>query len=79
MKFRNILICVYVLLVCMLDIGDDFEDYQKLKTENVSSIRMEDLPSEFSDEAFKTVDEFIKKTQNLDYEFVVYFDYLIYY
>ena len=76
MKFRNILICVYVLLVCMLGIGDDFEDYQKLKTENVSSIRMEDLPSEFSDEAFKTVDEFIKKTRNLDYEFVVYFDYV---
>ena len=76
MKFRNILICVYVLLVCMLDIGSDFEDYQKLKTENVSSIRRGDLPSEFSDEAFKTVDEFIKKTRNLDYEFIVYFDYV---
>ena len=55
---------------------EDFEKYNKLKTENVPSILSNDLPEEFSIESFKTVDEFIKKTRNLDYEWVIYFDYV---
>ena len=34
------------------------------------------LPSEFSDEAFKVVDEFIRKTIDLDYEIVIFCDYV---
>ena len=30
---------------------------------------------EFGEGAFKTVDEFVRKTRNLDYEFLIYFDY----
>ena len=54
----------------------DFERYRKLKIEDVSSISPDDLPNEFSAKSFKTVDEFIKKTKNLDYECVIYFDYI---
>lgn len=53
----------------------DFEKYKKLKIEDVPSISPNDLPKEFSAESFRTVDEFIKKTRNLDYECVIYFDY----
>lgn len=76
MKIRSILIYMIVMLVSMLNIGNDFDDYQKLKIENVSSIKREDLPDEFGEGAFKTIDEFIRKTRNLDYEVVVYFDYI---
>ena len=41
----------------------DFEKYINLKIEDVSSISVNDLPEEFSLRAFKTVDEFIKKTR----------------
>lgn len=34
------------------------------------------LPQEFSDEAFKIVDEFIRKTIDLNYEILLYFDYI---
>lgn len=34
------------------------------------------MPSEFSDKAYETVDEFIRKTRDLDYEIVLYFDYV---
>ena len=54
----------------------DFEKYNKLKIEDVSSISPEDLPQEFSYESFKTIVEFIKKTKNLDYECALYFDYI---
>ena len=54
----------------------DFEKYINLKIEDVSSISVNDLPEEFSLRAFKTVDEFIKKTRNSDYEWVIYFDYV---
>ena len=65
-----------MLVANNLNAKSDFEEYEKLKIENVSSIKREDLPFEFSDAAFMTVDEFIRKTKNLDYDFVIYFDYI---
>ena len=47
-----------------------------LKIKDVPSIKRTDLPSEFSDEAFKIVDEFIRKTIDLNYEILIYFDYV---
>lgn len=76
MKFRNYMIVLIFLLVNLLSLGHDFDDYQRLKKENVASIKREDLPREFSDEAFQTVDEFIKKTRNLDFECALFFDYI---
>ena len=60
----------------MYDSQSYSEEYEKLKIENVPSIKREDLPDEFSDAVFKTIDEFIRKTRNLDYEIVMYFDYI---
>lgn len=34
------------------------------------------MPEEFSNSEFKTIDEFIKKTFSLDYECLIYFDYI---
>ena len=54
----------------------DFKRYNELESEDVSSITSNGLPNEFSKEAFKTVNEFIKKTKNLEYECTIYFDYI---
>ena len=64
------------MLVSML--GDDsaYEKYEKLKLEYNVSIKKECLPNEFGENAFKTVDEFVKKTFNLNYECLLYFDYV---
>ena len=51
------------------------EEYKKLEVKNTSSIKQNDLPDEFSKEAFITIDEFIRKTKDLEYEWVMYFDY----
>ena len=40
--------------------NNDLEKYLKLETSNSASVKKSDLPSEFSDEAFKVVDEFIR-------------------
>lgn len=53
----------------------DFEKYKKLKINEVPSIKKSDLPNDFSDKAFDIVDEFIKKTIDVDYEILIYFDY----
>lgn len=58
------------------NIENDCEKYKKLKINEVPSIKKSDLPSEFCDEAFKIVDEFIRKTHDLDYEILLYFDYI---
>lgn len=65
-----------IFAFCMLNIGSDFEEYEKLEKENVSLIRKEDLPSEFSDKAYGVIVDFIRKTKNLDYEWLIFFDYL---
>ncbi len=68
-----------IFLTIMLMISDvtdnDLEKYLKLETSNAASVKKSDLPSEFSDEAFKVVNEFIKKTIDLDYEILIFFDY----
>ena len=76
MKFRNFMIILVFLLALIFDSQSYLEEYEKLKIENVPSIKREDLPEEFNDVAFKTVDEFIRKTRNLDYEIMIYFDYM---
>lgn len=60
----------------MLNVGPDFEDYKKLEINNVKLIKKEDLPSEFSENAYRTIVEFLQKTKNLDYEWAIFFDYL---
>ena len=59
----------------MFNSQSDLEEYGKLKIENVPSIKRDDLPDEFGDGAYETVDEFIRKTKNLDYECALFFDY----
>ena len=77
MKIENMMICIVVLLTNLVDIDVDFKDYENLKINNVPSINPMDLPLEFGEGAFKTVDEFIKKTHYIDCEWVIHFDYLL--
>ena len=74
MKIKNIFICLIVLLAGIFDVECD--EYSKLENNHDISIKREDLPEEFSDEAYKTVVDFIQKTRGLDYEWVLYFDYV---
>ena len=75
MKLKNFLTCLIFLLASIFNSQSDLEEYGKLKIENVPSIKREDLPDEFGDGAYETVDEFVKKTRNLEYEIVLYFNY----
>lgn len=68
--------CIVVLLTNLVNIDVDFKDYENLKINNVPSINPMDLPMEFGEDAFRTVDEFIKKTHYLDCEWVIHFDYI---
>lgn len=74
MRFKKIFAIIICILSLVVD-ESDCEKYQKLKINNVASIKKSDLPSEFSDKAFEVVDEFIKKTANLDFEILLFFDY----
>lgn len=76
MRTKSCIICIVVLLINLVNIGADFKDYDKLKINEVSSIKSSDLPSEFGAGAFKTVDEFIRKTAMLNYEWIIYFDFI---
>ena len=73
MKFKKIFLMM--ILVLMLIKQTDCEKYVKLKLNDAPLIKKSDLPPEFSDEAFKVVDEFIRKTIDLNYEILLYFDY----
>ena len=69
---------IILIIVCMMSLigyESDCEKYQKLEINDVASVKKSDLPDEFNDIAFEVVDEFIKKTMNLDYEILLLFDY----
>lgn len=71
MKFGKI-ISVMVSLISPISSESDCERYVKLEIKNTPSIKKSDLPDDFSDEAFEVVDEFIRKTIDLDYEILIY-------
>lgn len=75
MNFRKI-ISIIICFISLINSESECEKYSKLKIKDVASIRPSDLPHEFSSEAFKVVDEFIRKTIDLNYEIVLFFDYV---
>ena len=75
MIFEKI-IMIMMLLTSLVDGESDCEKYRKLEIKDVASIKRSDLPEEFSDKAFRVVDEFIRKTIDLDYEILLFFDYI---
>lgn len=84
MKLKNLFLILLILVTGSLNnhvvhaesLDLACEKYRNLKCGDFPSIRRQDLPDEFSDLAFKTIDEFIKKTYNLSYECLIYFDYI---
>ncbi len=78
MKFKKIVQMILNFLTIMItgNQSKSLEKYLKLEIKCNSLIRRDDLPSEFSDEAFNLVDEFIRKTIDLDYEILIIFDYV---
>ena len=75
MKIKEIILILSILVVSMLNTSSDFEEYKNLKNYNVAIIKKEDLPEEFCDESYNIIVDFIEKTKNLNYEWVLYFDY----
>ncbi|MER2013939.1 MAG: hypothetical protein ABS871_04760, partial [Methanobrevibacter sp.] len=70
---------IALIIICIISIingENDFENYRKLKINFVKSIKQSDLPQDFSDKAFEVVDEFIRKTVDINYEILLYFDYI---
>ena len=75
MNLREIIKNLFVLNSFKTDDNNCIKKYEKLKIGNAPSIKIADLPKNFNKSSFKTIDEFIKKTYNLEYECVIYFDY----
>ena len=75
MKIKNILIKLIILITNLTSVKTDWEKYDELKIENINTIEKKDLPEEFSENTFEIIDEFIKKTINLNIECLIYFDY----
>ena len=78
MLIKKIELAIIVMLSILINDSEesDLERYMNLKIEDTPSINRTDLPSEFSYESFEIVDEFIRKTKNIDYEILLYFDYI---
>lgn len=78
MKIKKVVITIigFLTIITNRNQKSDLEKYVELKVNNVPSIKQEDLPSEFSDESFKVIDEFIRKTIYLNFEILIYFDYI---
>ena len=75
MKIKNIILCMIFLVVGILNSNQICSEYYDLDIESNLTVKKDDLPEEFSDEALTTVNEFIQKTHDLDCEWVIYFDY----
>ena len=71
-KIALIIICIISIINC----ENDFKNYRNLKIKFVKSIKQSDLPQDFSDKAFEVVDEVIRKTVDINYEILLYFDYI---
>ena len=75
MILKKIFLMMMALLSLLVNVSS-FEEYGKLTKDENISIRLEDLPEEFTSEAYETVVEFIQKTKDLEYECLMYFDYV---
>lgn len=75
MILKKIFLIIMALLSLLLNVGS-FEEYGKLRKDENISIRLEDLPVEFTPESYETIVEFIQRTKNLEYECIMYFDYV---
>ena len=71
---KKIFLIVVVLLTLL--INSSYKIYEKLEKDEKISIRLEDLPDEFTQESLDIIIEFIQKTKNLKYECIMYFDYV---
>lgn len=75
MKNKNILIYIMIIVTLMLNFLN-LTKYERLNAKTNKTIKISDLPEEFSQDALKTINDFIQKTHNLNYEIVIYFDYI---
>ena len=71
MYIKKILLIIIAILTLFAN-----KRYEKLEKDKKISIKLEDLPEEFTSESFETIVEFIQKTKNLEYECIMYFDYV---
>ena len=75
MYFGKFFLIISVLLTLLVD-GDSLKQYFELDKDKRISIKFEDLPSEFNPKVFEIIEDFIQKTKNLEYECLMYFDYV---
>ena len=70
--------CGALLIPIQLKVKDqEYKFYRDLPVDwSISPVKIEDLPSEFSKKACDLVDLFRRKTINLDFECMLYFDYI---
>ena len=77
MKFKKKFLMILCIILLIPRTGkNDWKKYKKLKIKDIPSIKRNDLPDEFSEKAFEVVDEVIRKTVDINYEILLYFDYI---
>lgn len=78
MIYQNLILAICILFTLIKESNEDsnMKRYQKLKINSKKFIKKTDLPPEFSDLALETINEFIKKTSNLNLECGIFFDYI---
>ena len=74
MYFKDFILFIFLFLNVFID-SECLNEYKKLEIKDCPSVNRRDLPDEFSSEAYNTIDDFIKKTHDLEYECALYFDY----
>ena len=57
MKIKKIIFGLMVLVVSMLNVGGDFDEYQKLENKKAPLIKRDDLPLEFGDVLSKYIND----------------------
>lgn len=74
MNFKDFILIIFLFLNVFID-SDCLREFENLEIKDAPSVKFEDLPDEFSAEACNTIDVFVKKTHDLEYECALYFDY----
>ena len=77
MIYKNLIFVICIIFALINEKYDDsnLKKYENLKNNRKKYIKISDLPPEFSDSALITINEFINKTEDLNFECAIFFDY----
>lgn len=78
MIYKNLILAICIIFAVIKENLEDsnLKKYENLKIDRKKYIKISDLPPEFSDSALITINTFINKTDGLNFECGIFFDYI---